>query len=103
MSRTTEFFRSRHGWQRHPAIFVISAFLAVFLLLVCGACGPSKRLYQEAESLQRSDRLEEALKLADRGLAASRGNPSWFHRFRILKAELLVMEHLPKQALDLLE
>ncbi|MGA7239781.1 MAG: CHAT domain-containing tetratricopeptide repeat protein [Bryobacteraceae bacterium] len=53
--------------------------------------------------MQRSDRLEEALKLADRGLAASRGNPSWFHRFRILKAELLVMEELPEQALDLLD
>jgi CHAT domain-containing protein len=52
--------------------------------------------------LQRSDRFEEALKLADRGLALSRGSPAWFHRFRILKAELLVIDHLPEQALDLL-
>jgi CHAT domain-containing protein len=52
--------------------------------------------------LKRSDRFEEALKLADRGLASSRGSPAWFHRFRILKAELLVMEHHPRQALDLL-
>jgi CHAT domain-containing protein len=53
--------------------------------------------------LRRSDRFEEALKLVDQGLAASRGSPAWFHRFRILRAELLDMEELPRQALALLD
>jgi CHAT domain-containing protein len=53
--------------------------------------------------LRRSDRLEEAVQLANRGLAVWRGSPEWFHRFRILKAELLVMEEQPEQALALLD
>jgi CHAT domain-containing protein/Tfp pilus assembly protein PilF len=53
--------------------------------------------------LRRSDRVEEAVQLADRGLAVWHGSPEWYHRFRILKAELLVMEGLPEQALALLD
>jgi CHAT domain-containing protein len=53
--------------------------------------------------LRYGDRFEEALKLANRGLASSQGSPAWYYRFRILKADLLVMEDLPKQALELLD
>ncbi len=36
-------------------------------------------------------------------MAASRGQPDWFHRFRILRAELLLLDGLPKDALSLLD
>jgi CHAT domain-containing protein len=100
MPRTTGFLRWLRKWQRTRAV---NAFLAVSLLLACGDYGPAKRLYRDAESLGRGDRFEEALKLADRGLASSRGSPAWFHRFYILKAELLLMDDQPKQALGLLD
>lgn len=41
--------------------------------------------------------------MADRGLASWRGRPGWFHRFRILKTELLVLDGRPKEALALLD
>lgn len=41
--------------------------------------------------------------MADRGMASWRGRPDWFHRFRILKTELLVLDGLPTQALALLD
>ncbi len=53
--------------------------------------------------MRRSDRMEEAVRMADRGLLSSRTNPAWFHRFRILKAELLVAEGQSEQVLDLLD
>jgi CHAT domain-containing protein len=101
MSCTNGFLRSRYGWQRPRAV---GACAAVLFLVVCGACGPSSRsVYRNAESLRRGDRLEEAVQLADRGLTVAHGSPEWFHRFRILRAELLVMEGQPKQALALLD
>jgi CHAT domain-containing protein len=101
MSCTNGLLRSRYGWQRPRAI---GACATGFFLVVCGACAPSPRsVYRNAESLRRGDRLEEAIQLADRGLVLSHGSPEWFHRFRVLKAELLVMEGLPKQALALLD
>jgi CHAT domain-containing protein/tetratricopeptide (TPR) repeat protein len=101
MPRTTGFVRSRNGWQRLSPIGIA---LAVFALAVCGGCGASpRRLYRDAESLRRGDGIEEALKVTESGMAVSRSQPDWFHRFRILRAELLVLDGLPKDALSLLD
>ena len=93
--------RSRHGWQRPSTV---NSTLAITLLLACGACGPVPRsLYQRVETLRRSDRIEEAVQLAGQGVATWRGRPDWFHRFRALKAELLVAGGRPQEALALLD
>lgn len=41
--------------------------------------------------------------MADRGMASWRGRPDWFHRFRILKTELLVLDQRSRDALALLD
>jgi len=101
MPCTTGWVGYRHGWQRSSPI---DLSLAVFALAVCGGCGASpQRLYRDAQSLRRGDQIEEALKLTASGMAATRGQPSWFHRFRVLRAELLVIYGSPKDALSLLD
>ena len=59
-------------------------------------------MYRNAETLRRADRTGEAAKVADQGLTAWRGRPEWYHRFRILKAELLSADE-PQAALALLD
>ena len=92
---------SRHGWQRPSPI---GACLAVSLLLLCGSCGRGPQLlYKDAQSKGRAGWYEDGVRLADQGLSAWRGRPEWVHRFRLLKAELLVAAERSDQALALLD
>src|ERR1700687_5553072 len=78
---------------------------ATAVLLVSSACSNTRNgsLHSKAESLLHSDNFAQATQLADRALSTSRGQPLWFHRFRILKAELLLAQNQPEESLSFLD
>ncbi len=71
----------------------------IFLLLWMPACAWRKRatlanVYHEAQLLQRQDELKQAFGVADQGLSRSskEQDTAYYWRFRLLKAELLLVQ-----------
>ncbi len=92
---------SRYGWQRPSPI---GASFAALLLFLCVACGRGPQpLYKDAQAKGRAGWYDDGVRLAEQGLTRSRENPGWFHRFRLLKVELLVAAEKPGQALAVLD
>ncbi len=80
------------------------------LLTGTGACAIRERaalseIYQKAQTLQHQDELTQALAVANRGLARSlkEQDTSYYWRFRLLKAELLLIQGDPAAASKLLK
>jgi len=83
-----------------------TALLVLATALACTRRAPfdPSATYQQARSLQEHGELQRALDLANRGLSQC-GNPpnlEWCWKFRLLKAEVLLLQTKPSEASSLL-